>query len=218
MEGIGMYWTIVEILGEKVEKRSEEEMSSDHCQATFDAAYLANILRMKPKRLTNVLGTFAEHSLLSFERSEDVIRIKMPKLLESMDRDSKKARQKPDTGAPRARLDVDVDKEKDIINTRPKKPRIKKTKVLCQFGTAEDLWSAVHAETRLAWEKLYPDDLYRSRELIKAFEWHKLHRPPTTISGWTQFLANWLENGWARHQANAHVGYKKPNVIEWSKL
>jgi len=116
MAGIGQYWTLVEMCAEKLEKGGETEFRAEHCVFSFERGHLANELGIKSKRSENILGTFQEHSLIQLECSENVITIKMPKLLEILDRDSRRARHDRATTAPKRKKKKKIkDKEGDGI-------------------------------------------------------------------------------------------------------
>ncbi len=137
--GLGQWWLLVELCVGKIEKARCEELGPDHCTFDFEINYLCQILGLKPKTLSKVLevfarqnlvvietlsehsnnvpGTFQERSrnvpITFLERSKNVIRIKMPKILESLDRHAKKARQVRDQSGTKAGLDKDKDKDKE---------------------------------------------------------------------------------------------------------
>lgn len=114
MAGVGMYWTLTELCAEKMEKERGEDFGEEHCRFAFDSAYLAQELGTKSGHLRNVLGMFQECSLLTWTESDFEIRIEMTKLLESLDRDAKRARPARGQGAARPGQDKEEDKEKDL--------------------------------------------------------------------------------------------------------
>lgn len=113
MAGIGQWWSLVEACAEKLEKRGDEEYTAAHCEFRFDVGVVAEILGTKPGRVQDILGTFQEHSLLSFSTDEFIIRISMPKLLESLDRDSRRARHERGRSAPKNKKE-EKEKEEEL--------------------------------------------------------------------------------------------------------
>jgi hypothetical protein len=83
-----------------------------------------------------------------------------------------------------------------------KPPHARKRNELVEFHSHEELKAAL-ASKHDEWSKLYPDEQYRDRELIKAFGYYQDNprKRPTTLSGWKRTFGSWLERGWARHVA-----------------
>lgn len=118
MAGIGMYWNLVEACAEKLEKRCDEEFTEEHCCFEFDLNYVAYILGSKPGRVEYILSTFQEANQLLFSTDNFIIRIEMPKLLESLDRDTKRARHGRGQAAPKIKIKIeDKDKEQTAPHT-----------------------------------------------------------------------------------------------------
>jgi len=117
-------------------------------------------LRISPVNLRRLLGACAANGLLSFQFTGNTLEIKMPILLNLLDRDQKKARSERGRSAEKARLDKERDKERDkdkereegcaeIRATAPKVPKRKpKLKASAPEGTNllighySNLWSA----------------------------------------------------------------------------
>lgn len=123
MAGIGMYWSLVEICAEKLDKKADEEFTKEHCVFEFDLGVLSECLGVKPARVQVILNSFSEHSLLRASSDNFIIKIEMPKLLESLDRDAKRARTERATAAPKIKSkkedqeqDLNIRNEKNIFN------------------------------------------------------------------------------------------------------
>lgn len=104
--GIGMWWILVELCAEKLDKERDEEFTKAHCVFEFECGYLCQELGTNRRGIGQVLGTFAEHSLISSDISDNVCRIEMPKLLECLDRDSARARPERGHGAPKIKKKI----------------------------------------------------------------------------------------------------------------
>lgn len=90
---VGIYWMLVEICAEKMEKETEEEFSLEHTNFEFEVGYLRNTLQAHQfKTLEMYLQCLSDVGLMSARCSEDTVSISMPKLLECLDRDTNRAR------------------------------------------------------------------------------------------------------------------------------
>lgn len=74
-----------------------------------------------------------------------------------------------------------------------------------EFKNCEELKAALAADAELldSWRKLYPDEEFRKRELIKAWDYYRINerKRPTVMSGWKRVIGSWLEKGWPGHAA-----------------
>lgn len=120
----GRYWDLVEICAEKLEKESTEEFTEEHCTFAFAKPYLASSLGFANlKQLLSYLQAIAELGLCSFEDQGEVVLCSMPKLLESLDRDAKRARHERDTAAPKKKNKIkNKEEDKDKESIAPKAP------------------------------------------------------------------------------------------------
>ena len=146
-EGVGRYWTFVELCVEKLEKGRNEELTDCHCEFEFERTYLMQSLGYAShKQVSNFLKILAELGLITdqarghleptlntptpcgdasvssrwLEANAMVFRCSMPKLLESMDRDSKRARTMRVGAAPKKKKkikDKELDKELDNVKS-----------------------------------------------------------------------------------------------------
>lgn len=113
MAGVGQWWTLIEVCAQKLEKRTDEEFTKDHCVFQFDRTHLGFILGTKPKQLGIILGTFQEHSDIVAKQNGNIVIIEMPKLLECLDRDYQRARQPRATDAPKKKIEIKKKKEEE---------------------------------------------------------------------------------------------------------
>lgn len=102
--GIACYWTLVEMCAEKLEKERDEECTEAHCHFSFHEKILRQNLRISRTNVELFLGFCAGFSLLSFEITNNEIKIYMPKLLECLDRDAKRARPHRGQVAPKIKI------------------------------------------------------------------------------------------------------------------
>lgn len=121
--GISCYWTLVEMCSEKLEKNRDEECQIEHCVFDFNPSTLRKNLRISSTKLEKFLNKTSELSLLSWKKAEQKFIIEMPKLLESLDRDSRRARPERATAAPkRESEDKELDKDNKSDAGNPTQP------------------------------------------------------------------------------------------------
>lgn len=142
MAGIGMWWTLVELCAEKLDKDESESFTEAHCAFEFDRFHLASELGTKQVRLENILGSFSDHSLIESESSGNIIRIKMPKLLECLDRDSRRARTERGQAAPK--IKNKIKNKSDHLNLDWRKAAGAVLEMTKRYGN----WSKDEAEVR----------------------------------------------------------------------
>lgn len=99
--GPSCYWTLVELCAKKLEKEEDEEYTEAHCHFRFHESVLRKKLRISSKNLQKFLGICSELSQVFSTFSADIIEIEFPKLLESLDRDARRARPERGQAAPK---------------------------------------------------------------------------------------------------------------------
>lgn len=100
--GIGRYWILVELCAEKMTKGKDEEFTEKHCVFEFERSYLSTSLGFgNLHQCSTYLAAMADLGLCSVEESADLCRCSMPKLLECLDRDTKRARKERGQAAPK---------------------------------------------------------------------------------------------------------------------
>lgn len=84
------------------------------------------------------------------------------------------------------------------------KPRARKQPERVDPQTSEEMRSILGEEWLSAQAEIYPDSLYREREIKKAFAYYldNERKRPTTARGWRSALRAWFDRGWSRHQAS----------------
>lgn len=104
------YWILVELCMEKLTKDRDEEFTDAHCHFRFTARTLKNAFRVNRAKVESMLNHFSTLALLSLEVDDQEFKIHMPKLLEYLDRDSKRTR--PRRGLARIKIE---DKDKEVV-------------------------------------------------------------------------------------------------------
>lgn len=221
--GIACYWILVEMCAEKLDKAREEEFTEEHCKFTFHEKILRQNLRISRTNVELFLGFCAGFSLLSFEITESEIKIYMPKLLESMDRDAKRARPPRVQAAPKKKIKIkkknkkeDKEEEKEVISTV-----VQKSTPMPSPESPDDLLKIISEKTQKTWATLYADPEFISRELIKAFSYYDNNprKKPKSKRGWTAAINSWLERGWSWRAKSTQgvAGMPAPNFddVQW---
>lgn len=122
MKGVGRYWVFLELCAEKMEKRRGEEFVEKHCRFDFEKHYLMRSLDYaNVMQVSRYLHALAELGLCSVVETDEVFECFVPKLLECIDRDSKRARPKRDQDAPKMKKE-DKDKEEEEEGKAPQPP------------------------------------------------------------------------------------------------
>jgi hypothetical protein len=111
LKGYAAYFILLEMCAAKLEKERHEELTDAHCQFRFNERLLREKLRLSSAKVELMLNQCSTLDLLSFSKIKDEFNIQMPKLLESLDRQSKRARPERGQSVPK---DKDKDKDKDI--------------------------------------------------------------------------------------------------------
>lgn len=108
------YFIIIELCAEKLEKPTDRPTTLDDCVFVFNAHVLQFATRAKRFTIESVLTHCSVAGVLEWKRNVNEITIKLPMLLNLLDREMKKPRAKRDSDAGNPRLDIDIDKDIDI--------------------------------------------------------------------------------------------------------
>lgn len=112
-------YVLMEICSEKLEGRTtKKDLKEDDFIFTFNATYLRSVLRLKSVQIELLLSLFSQPNWLSFSRTDQEFTIKMPILLELLNRDEFRTRQERATYAQSARLEKEKEKEKEVEEER----------------------------------------------------------------------------------------------------
>lgn len=118
------YYILVEMCSEKLEKPDSESLTEVDCSFGFSQRILRQNLRISQTNLRRVLDGCQTNGLLEFEFSGNEVKIKMPILLDLLDRRTKKASVRRQQSVRNVSLDIDKDKEEDV--EKIKNPRVRK--------------------------------------------------------------------------------------------
>lgn len=125
------FFLLQEICAEKLDKKSNESLTKSDCLFSFPTRIVRQKLRLSQKNLELLLDICQTKGQLSYEFSENLLKISMPILLDLLDSDSKKARKTRVEAATKARLDKEKEEEKEQIkNKNLSKTEIESQKLL----------------------------------------------------------------------------------------
>jgi hypothetical protein len=141
--GPSCYWTLVELCAKKLEKEDHEEFTEAHCQFRFHERVLRTKLRVSPRNLRKFLNICSELSQVFSSFAKNTVEINFPKLLESLDRDSKRARQERGLPAPKKKI-KNKNKETDVAFLNWREEALNIQAMLAKYGD----WSKSEAEVR----------------------------------------------------------------------
>jgi hypothetical protein len=112
--GVMAYYFIMEICAEKLEKKDGKAATESDCVFVFNRRVIENVTRMKRKS-TDKLGIIGQEcSVWEWKPNQNEIIIKMPILLDLLDRDLKSARTRRARDAENPRLELELESELDI--------------------------------------------------------------------------------------------------------
>jgi hypothetical protein len=124
-DGVVLYYILMELCAEKLEKQAGRNLTEDDCRFTFSRRTIENQVRCKWVRIEKGLTCIALAGILRWSRDGEDIEIKMPILLDLLDRDLKgtRSRRARDAQKPRleseSELESEPDKEGGELNARP---------------------------------------------------------------------------------------------------
>lgn len=212
LEGYAAYFILAEICGKKLEKEADETYTEDHLKFTFNERIVREKLRMRSTKVELFLNYCATLDLLQFTKVEDEITFYFPKLLESMDRDSKRARTERADGAPKNKIknkiknkEEDKDKEKDIKSSEAEKSAsaapaiLPKKKDLIQIQISGTNSVLVSADLIASWADTYPKE-FLDLEIRKARSWILANPQKAPKTAYGRFFDSWLSRGWETYR------------------
>ncbi len=112
------YWIIVEMCVEKVGEKLDSKgpgyrLNKDDCEFEFHQRILRQSMRVSLTNLKRILDECSTLDLLSYEMNENIVKIKMPKILKSLERTKKKDVKFTSNERPNDVLDIEENKDKN---------------------------------------------------------------------------------------------------------
>ncbi len=196
------YYLLLEACAEKLDKRPDRDLDETDCVFNFHPAVLRNILRMKSGSARQILGISQELGLFNFSESDNEVRIEMPMLLDLLDYDHKKTRERRVCVAPENRLENNRIYNRIYISPELKKSARSTSKETFSFSSTSEIKETIPKVFFENWQKLY-DETYLNREMVEMINWLLANpkKNKRTIQGWTQFMSNWFKRSWSQYQS-----------------
>lgn len=97
----GRYWLFIEMCVQELEKEPQQEFTLDQMRFTFTSRQLREKLRIKQTNLRHLLDIWQTEVVLLYTCVEDKFNFYVPNILNSIDRDSKRARTERAMAAPK---------------------------------------------------------------------------------------------------------------------
>ena len=117
------YWILVELCAKKLNKSREETFSETDFKFIFNERLIRDKFRLSSTKVESWLNLGSTLKLFNHIKVENEIHIDMPKLLECLDRDTKRARPARVQAASKPRLRIELDKELELeLDKDPPKP------------------------------------------------------------------------------------------------
>ncbi len=143
--GLSVYWMIVEMCAEKLERPANGSFTEANCRFVFNRRFLRNELRLKNKHFEIILRSISDQTLFLLDLTENEVTFEMPKLLEYLDRDARYTR----TEREKTRLELEEELDKEKIYKKETNWNAAASKVLAAISThgkSEDRMVAIGEE------------------------------------------------------------------------
>lgn len=90
---------------------------------------------------------------------------------------------------------------------------------IINFENETSLIAAIPNDCKERWAKIYPDQLFLNREVLKAFNWYSANkkRMPKNLRGWIQALSSWFDRAWPKHTKSIQAvqpGFSENQISE----
>jgi len=202
--------TILEMCAEKLDKKDDRELSVDDCAFVFHRRVVESATRAKRSTVVRALDAGSSANFWSYVFEDEYIKIKCPILLDFLEYDQKKSRQRRADVTPGKRLDKnrieENREEKNIISSEPntsvaeveKKPKPEELKYI-QLKITQGVDAMLTQDLIDSWSDTYPKE-YLELEMKKARSWlidNPDKRPKTR---WGRFFNGWFDRGWDRYR------------------
>jgi hypothetical protein len=197
MAGVGRYWTFIELCASKMEKERDEEFTDAHCYFEFDKTFLMRALGYHNHvHLMCYLGDMQVIGMCSVSDKSMTVVCHVPKLLECMAREYKRARPRRVLGGPKKKIEIkEEDKEREDADILPfdDPPPKPKQPALSQVNSADDVLKSMPIVRRDLLTQKFGESFVRE-EVHRAFDWHMANPSavPNTPGRWQQKIMSWF--------------------------
>lgn len=212
--------TILEMCAEKMDRQTDRDLTADDCEFVFHRRVVESATRAKRSTVGRALDAGQSANFWRYSFDEEYIKISAPILLDLLEYDQKKSRQRRAEIAPGKRLEKsreeknkNREEKNEVTNVTSSAVaevsssaavvRLPKPSEIFHPKNENEMISGLSPKTLARWATLYSDPDFLRRESIKAFGYYENNKlkTPKTVRGWTQALSTWFERGWPRHVA-----------------
>lgn len=201
LEGYAAYFILIEMCVDKMDKARDEEFTEIHCKFRFSERLVREKLRMRSTKVELFLNYSSTLDLLQFVKLEDELHFYIPKLLEYLDKDTKRARPRRGLVAANTGLDIEEDKEieKELdkeLGQAPKATTLKTNfKILSELQGYEPLdqvLMTISTNTQKQWLTRYKNSEWVKQTLSNAVDYYSSKANGEAVTEWPQKLITWL--------------------------
>jgi hypothetical protein len=191
LEGYGLWWRILEIIGSKMEK------GSDRCSVQYSVRKWQNLCGIYHRSRFNLITIFLQSlnklDLIFDPSSDDLLTISCPNLLKFRDEYSRKSGQTPDKLRKKSGecqeqdTETELDTKKELLRSSARTGRNQSRQKVKPNGNG---WEGITESEMDLWVKSYPA-VDVTLELNKALAWVNAN-PNKHKKEWKRFLNNWM--------------------------
>lgn len=217
--GLSSWYVLMEICAEKLEKIPDKPLEDSSCLFNFHERVVRQNLRLSPRNLRKFLEICRRFSLLSYEFSENFLKINMPILLDLLEYDQKKFRPRRASVAPVARSETEKETQPEpqkqphaysqpqLTNVlkNVSSPSVKKsTERGCIDLFLDDpicvqYFTPCSVASQKSWVAAYGEIDFIKNECRKAHAWISSN-PKKAPKNFQMFFANWLSRGFESYR------------------
>lgn len=213
---------LMEICAQKLDRPNADELLPSDCVFVFDRLLVCSLMRAKMPTVVSLLTHYQLHGWLEFSANDLEIEIKMPMLLDLLDRRFKKVSCKRLDSVTEVSLEkrreekIERREEKSILSEAEiSVPSIKTKKLKVDLIGEQKI--EVDPKLVESWVDTYPKD-FLELEFKKAKSWVLANRHKAPKSNWGRFLNNWFSRGWDNYRKTLKSEQVKPTFEEIVEL
>ncbi len=201
----------------RVSKKQDEVFQLDHFKCIIHERLLREKLRLSRAKLERFLHQCSTLDTLSFKKVKDEYHFYAPKLLEIMDRDSKKARPERGHVAPKIKIE---DKEEDKYKEEEQNQNVLE---LASYSELEEIYFQHAKQTNKEGIDLLLEMKFKKADLPKLLQATLVYKKyvrktaieKSFIKGFKTFIETWEQ--WLDEHAGFCVDTSQP-VSSWSGI
>lgn len=117
--GIACYYILLELCAEKLNKKSTEKFTEHHVKFEFHKSIIRQNFKTSWTKVELMLNQYQTLDLLFWTKNQSIVKIEIPILLDLLDSDHKRTRQRRGKDASWTPLELELEKELEVevVNT-----------------------------------------------------------------------------------------------------